>query len=85
MGKIKTIQNCARNNQTVEIRYRKLSGETVTRTVRPYEIRQHGENLCLFATDVRKGASAIRSYVVDNIKKARCTKRAFKPEWPVKL
>jgi len=66
----------------VEIVYnKKTTGETVKRTVRPYEI----DGNVLWGTDTIHGAGQIHKFYVDRIQSIQPTDRKFKPRWEIDL
>lgn len=83
----KTIKDQGGRTRKVQIKYRKDSGEVVTRTVRPYEIKAHrtsGRQM-LYVTDNKDGATSIKSYALRGITSAKRLPGKFKPHWPVQF
>jgi predicted DNA-binding transcriptional regulator YafY len=75
------IRQAGKDKQQVKIQYTNRQGKSITRTIRPYEIRGG----YLYATDTVHGAGHIHSFKVSRIKSAEPVERKYKPNWPVKL
>jgi predicted DNA-binding transcriptional regulator YafY len=83
------------NRQVVRIRYEKTpkvfkrplpegrieDGDTVTRTIEPYEIKHEGEKEFLWGFDPK--AKHIKKFNLEGVKSARLLSKVFKPkeEW----
>ncbi len=83
----KTIKDQGGRTRKVRIKYKKDSGEVVTRTVRPYEIKAHrtsGRQM-LYVTDTKDGATSIKSYALRGITSAKRLPGKFRPQWPVQF
>lgn len=78
------IRRVAQKNRgkMLEITYdKKTTGETVKRTIRPYEFK----GKYLYATDTLHGAGQIHAFIRDRIKDVKTTERKFKPKWDIQF
>lgn len=75
---MKKIDNFAKNNKMVNIKYKDKEGEITERMVEPYKI----ENGDFWGYDPNK--EGIRRFKLDNLKKVKGTEIDFSPRWEVK-
>jgi predicted DNA-binding transcriptional regulator YafY len=79
---VRIIRTAAEQGNRVVIKYRKESGEVVSREIRPY---QESDRL-FFATDTIHGAGNIHSFRKDRILDAKLLGNSwYKPHWPVRF
>jgi predicted DNA-binding transcriptional regulator YafY len=81
MAGIREIRKAGKSKHQVQIQYTSVSGRAISRTIRPYEIKDG----MLFATSNKHGANQICSFKVNRIKSAKPLEKKFKPRWEVKL
>lgn len=84
---LKTVREAGRQHNKLQIKYKKLNGEVVTRVVSPYEIKKHnttGEQM-LYLSDTKSGAKNIKAFKTKNIVSVKPLKTKFRPHWEVKL
>ena len=78
-GVLQTLKQGGREQRRVRLRYTRLDGKTVTRTVDPYEIRA-GNVFAVCRTHGR-----IHEFRLAGIQKATLLKTGYRPKWPVQL
>lgn len=85
--KLDQVEHAGQLERMVTIRYAKKNGDTVNRTIRPYEIKphRHSGTLMLYGTDTLHGAGNIHSFIASRVREVGEPEGRFKPRWPIKL
>lgn len=76
-----TFRKAGKDRTQVKIEYQRRDGKTVTRTIRPYEIKGG----YLWATDTKHGAGHIHSFKINRVKSVEPLKTGYRPRWEIKL